>query len=406
MKRLALLLTLVLLLCVPLQLEAVYNTNDYQFTRSLSVAQQGFALIPLDQEVMANSRDDLADIRLIDANNIETPYQPVPLGSSSSQTRPATVYNQSTLNSEFRFTLDLGSTGLLHNQILMQISSDKDYLGDLYLEGSDDQEQWSAIKSTRIFNVNPNYCNQTFSYPASSWRFIRVRIASQPLPRLSLYSIKISYLPQANQLLTDIHPIVASQSQAAEGKTQVILDMSTKGCYIHSIILKADDRNYQRPVQVFSSNTLDNWLPMGGGTIHHFNWSGYEAREEVIPVNQSAKRYLKLEIQDGSSPPLNIQEISVKGSFPYLLADLKPGNYQLYYGYSKAEPPQYDLARFSNLIDTSTLPIIKPGLRDINPAYRPPVLPWTERNRWLLNAAVVLAVLVMAVLFIRNMRRV
>lgn len=383
--------------------EAAMPVNNYQFFKSLQVNQEGLALIPLDQQVLGNTRDDLADLRISDLNHQEVPYQLSPLGGDGGQARPVTVINESQGPNELRFTMDLGRSGLLHNQLILRVESDKDYYGNLVLEGSDDQQQWSPVVSSKIFKAAPNYYNTTFSYPVSTWRFVRATIKASPLPRLTIASTNIYFTALEDRFSSSTNPAVVSQRAVENGKSELILDMGTKGYFIQSIALRADGGNYQRQVRVFTSNSLDNWQPLGsGGTISHYTWPAYEARDELIPVRRSAARYIKLEIEDGNSPPLNLMKPLVKGSPPYLLADLKPGTYKLWYGHREASLPRYDLARFAGLVDTRSLAVYSLGDQENNPGYAPP---WTERSRWFFNAALGLAVLVLGYFFIKNLRQ-
>ena len=36
------------------------------------------------------------------------------------------------------------------------------------------------------------------------------------------------------------------------------------------------------------------------------------------------------------------------------------------------------------------LPVLTAGTQHLNPDYKPPVVPWTEKNKWLLDAVIVL----------------
>ncbi len=405
MKR-ALVLILGLIFTLPAGIaQAAFSNSDYQYSKTVQAAVEGFAFIALDQEVLNNTRDDLADLRISDGSGQEVPYQITPLALSAPEARPLNVINESRTANEYTFVLDMGESGLLHNQLSLDISSDKEYMADLYLEGSQDQRQWALVKNYKIFNVAPHYSNKSFEYPLSSWRFLRIRIACNPLPRLTLSSVKALYANQIDPHLTITTPIIISSGpSSAPGRSEIVLDLGSKGYYIQNLYISSTDRNYERAVKIFSSNTPDNWQVLGsGGRINHFVWSGYEAREDRIMINQSSCRYIKIEIENGSSPALNISQITVKGAYPRLLADLKPGAYRLWYCSSQASKPQYDLARFSRLIDTSAVPLLTPGLQEINPAYSDP-RPWSEKNRWLLNGALILAVIILGGLLIKNLR--
>lgn len=75
----------------------------------------------------------MADLRLENSSGQEIPYQIAPLSVSSPESRLAQVINESRQPLEYTFVISLGETGLLHNQLFLNITSDKEYMADLYL---------------------------------------------------------------------------------------------------------------------------------------------------------------------------------------------------------------------------------------------------------------------------------
>ena len=77
----------------------------------------------------------------------------------------------------------------------------------------------------------------------------------------------------------------------------------------------------------------------------------------------------------------------------------------LYYGDEKLSPPVYDYARFFHLDASAAEAQLGSGVQ--NPRYtgRPDDRPWSERHMGILWGAMVLAVLGLAVLAIRGLRK-
>ncbi len=77
----------------------------------------------------------------------------------------------------------------------------------------------------------------------------------------------------------------------------------------------------------------------------------------------------------------------------------------LWYGNLKATVPTYDLKQFANLISKSDLKVVTAGVQQINPDYKAPIVPWTERNKWLLNAAIVMVAGGFVLIIIRKFKQ-
>ena len=83
-------------------------------------------------------------------------------------------------------------------------------------------------------------------------------------------------------------------------------------------------------------------------------------------------------------------------------------SYALYVGNKKASTPRYDIARFFEYIETSTLGTasMKPLMK--NPSFvvaAPKVVPYTERNAYVLNSVLVLLVAVITSLMIAYLKK-
>ena len=79
-------------------------------------------------------------------------------------------------------------------------------------------------------------------------------------------------------------------------------------------------------------------------------------------------------------------------------------SYRLIYGQSRAQPPEYDLARRTDAKQEDAAVVGDVGPEEENPDYVDP-RPWTEKNRYFLWIVVGLAVLLLGYSAIRSLRR-
>lgn len=386
---------------------AALETHSYQYYREVQVKEAGFAFISLDSRVLQNTRDDLADLRLSTLEGKEISYQFYPYPVQKEVSIIANIIDKKMTGNEFSFTLDLLQTGYLHNKVSLDLESKKDFIHDVVIESSNDNLNWSFIARDKIAVVNGNYRKTDVNYPTSSAQYLRLRMEQAAEDRIDIKAAGAGLNREDNYVFPEIPVEITSREEEQEGARSVLyIDLGVKNYYIKSIQFKPLGRNYQREVLVYTSNDRNRWQGViASGMLYHFQWSDYEAVRDNLSIDNNADRYIKIEINNGSSPPLEIEDLAVFGEAPRLLADFEPGTYQLWYGNSQAVKPQYDLAGFSYLIDTSALSTLKLGMENTNPEYQPPLLPWSERNRWVLNLAIVIAGLILGTLIVRNMSR-
>lgn len=402
MRKIGILLLTLTFCLASWPLYAVEDLSAYQYYKEVTVAENGFAYINLDAEVLKRTRNDLADIRLSTVEKEEIPYQLTPYSPAQEKYIDAEMIDQMLDGNEYLLTLDMHNSGQLHNKAVLDIDSESDFYCEVQIESSADNKSWNFVARDKIFTVKPEYEKDDISYPASSSRYLRLRISATAGPAIIIKGAEVSFRSAASNTFQELSSsVIAREDDTHDGISRIIIDLGVKGCFVQNIQLQVNARNYQRIVRVYSSNDREGWRELSSaGEVFHFNWSDYEALQNSLSVNGSADRYLKLEINNGSSPPLEVAEVVVNGSFPRLLADMKEGTYLLWYAKQLSLKPVYDLAGFAHLIDKSVLSTISPGLEKINPDYQAPSIPWTERNPWILNLTVITAVLILGAIII------
>src|SRR5262249_6618933 len=107
---------------------------------------------------------------------------------------------------------------------------------------------------------------------------------------------------------------------------------------------------------------------------------------------------------NGDSAPLHFGSTLVSGIRRVVkFASSQAGQYILYLGNPNARQPSYDFAAVMPehaAAAQATLGNIQP-----NPAFRLPERPWTDKNPWLLNCTLVLAVVAMGVVTLKMIRQ-
>lgn len=377
----------------------------WQYYKDVPVAKEGFTLIQLDPQIMKHCQASFADIRITDQQGQEISSQVIQPGQEEVASE-ASLINTMEYPDYTSTVIDLGTNPKSHNHIELFIKVDEDYLREVTLEASVDSVQWGKLGTGKIFSYAGEQANK-IAYPTTNMRYLRVNISKKSGENaIPVISAQVTFLPTniySGRMLT---AQVISQRSDKE-RTKIILDLGVPNYFITSIQIPTSDRNFNRHVDCSTTNDYDrndeqNFLE--SERILDYHWNNYRSVKDSIEINQFAGRYLVISIFNGNSPVLNLNKCKVYGCAPALIADLS-GPVRLWYGNPQAANPDYDLKEFVSLISSRELPIISAGAQQINPDYQAPVIPWTEKNKWLLDAVIVLVAAGFTVFILRKFKQ-
>jgi hypothetical protein len=403
MKRLG--MALLLLLFTALPALAAFQQDQWQYFREIRSEKDGFTLIATDRDILAKSQKGLLDIRLTAEDGREIPYQAVRKEQPKENLYPVTIINSVIREDTSSLTLDLSQAGLLHNQISLDIENSEDYLRDVLLEGSNDNQTWHAIAlKDKLFFVPPDIKKKDLSYTPASFRYLRLTIDCREKKPLKITGARVNYRPPAESPVSPALPAnqLASRNDTKTNSTEIIMDLGAGGYQIDYIDLISNGENFYRQVDIYQSDDQKEWSLLASDRIYHYQWEDYRSQDSAITIGGPAERYIKVAVHNQNSPPLDIKA-GIYGEAPRLLAGLSTGKYRLWYGNPRGEQPQYDLSQFSHLINTNSLETISPGPEQLNPSYKERISPQT--SRMLLNVAVILAAVVIGIILLRNLRQ-
>lgn len=400
--RQGIILILSFLLLVPSALAAT-SMEKWPYYKKLDISQGGMTLVELDQEILKEARQDLGDLRLTNAQGQEVPYLIRTAALLDEQTyQGVSLLNQVVKGHQRMVTFSLGKPRLSNNIGLEVVAKDA-YLCEVQIEGSTDNQTWHVIAQEQIYTVTPQVTDTRVAYPDVDFPYVRVTVDTNGQD-LKFKGGTIGYRPAENKTPGPL-PVEILERTEQEKYSDLVLALSTKGYAVHQILLEVNGRNYQREVEVYTSNDKEDWQLIGAGRIYDHQWQAYQATDNTLEVGQILGRYIKLHIVDQDSPPLDVQNLQVLGELPKILVDLPLGINTLWYGNGKAEQPQYDLSQFAHLINDKEFPILKLGAQEKNPSYQPPRKPWTEEHRWLLNGVVLLLAVTLGFIILKLMRK-
>ena len=417
---------------------AAFDPVLWPYSKELTAAPSGFALVNLDPEVLRDSQPELRDIRITDQNGRELPYLLNDLAPPV-KTYPAVLFDVASDSEATRATLDLGQTGRLHNQLTLDLKPiNQNYLREVMVEGSDDNRSWVLITKEQIYSLNHQegfikgepkletpkpelkavYLKNEVNYAPVSYRYLRLKIERQGGEALPVIRASVNFAPTSKYTSAELPAaLITNRNDPKTKATEIIMDLGAANYLVNEICLEISDSNYERTVYAYTGDDLADWQLVNQQDIFDYEWQGYKAEQRDIKTHFLSRRYLRLSINNQDSPELTISQITVQGSTPKLLVNLpgtpatpgpEHGNNvaSLWYGNPAASKPDYDLSKFAAQIERENLPVVSLGPEKPNPEYQAPVKPWSERNRWLLNLVLVLTAGALSILAYRNLGRI
>jgi hypothetical protein len=370
--------------------------DEFRYKRELhpDVASGRVAFEP-DGRMLGHTQPGFADLRVFDADGNQVPWRNVPEG------RLAIGHDAAVLNSGRRgdvavALVDVGSEHRVYERVELGIAGGN-FVGRVTAFGADRRGgPFTRLSTTTVYDVHGarSARSTTIVLPPTDFRFLELRATG--VARITGATVLGEF--ERPDLVRRRHAVLGVQNRART--TVSTLDFGLPGVPVTRLELRAADARYDRPVLVEGSNDRATFVPVAQGRMTR-------APGIVSPPLEfdSRFRYLRVTIENGDDPPLRAVRSETFGpSFALMVEDGHPQPLRLLYG-ADVRAPSYEFARLPvkqpvAVLDPSQLP-----RETLNPAFERPGETFGERYRWLVQAALALAALVVALAGFLAVRR-
>jgi len=391
------------LLCC-LLLAADFSPPSWRYRRLLALtAPAPIAEFSVDAALYRDSAANLDDLRIL-RDDAETPYVILTLaGVRQIIAPPVAMVNKAWAPGVgVQAVLDL-KRRVEHNRLLISTPL-HNYKENVKVETSDDAHNWAVVQSAGlIFDVarpDRTVSETTVTYPMSTRRYIRLTVPGWTDPA-NLTSVSVAAFQETGATRNQIAALSpAVHENPVAQTTDLTLDLGFAGQPYDRIDFAVDPGLFSRSVEITNSNDLQHWYSTAGGAI----FRTADEEQLSVEITERTERYLKVTVFNGDSAPLPFGKITLSGIRRVVrFSTARTGTYRVYIGNPSARQPSYDFAR---VIPASTVPAAAQlGPVETNPAFRMPERPWTDRNPWLLNGTLAAAVVAMALVTLRMLRK-
>lgn len=370
-----------------LNLNSFAQTEDFKFKRKLENVSETWHKIILPEESYAKFNSNFSDIRIIGNNKAEAPYILKTSENKVSEVAiPFKTINISNKNAEYFYTFELSEDKEI-NQIKLEFEQEN-FDWKIDLEGSNNQTEWfSILENYRILSIKNSQTNYQFTqvdFPDSKYKFYHLKIKANEQPKLSETKIWEQKKNEGDFKIAVIKNL--KKSLNAKEKLSIIEVELQNKIPVSSVKINIGNIfDYYRPIKI---ETLRDSVKTESGWHYNYETVTQETlssleKNEFYLGNTLAKK-IRITIENGNNQPLEIKNIETKSAVYFLLARFtEKGNYDLFYGNSKAEKPFYDIENFQENIPKNPTEITL-GKEEINPEFNIETKsPLFENKLWL-----------------------
>jgi hypothetical protein len=371
------------------------------------VAQARLTSVVVPAEVTARAQSDWDDLRVIDEAGREVPFVlHARFGGKRIERRDARVLEPSFVPGKYaQVIVDAGPGGVIHNSIRLRIDAPEDLITWVEVAVSDEASEWRVVRERApLFSLKQEQRGERMdvSYAASRARYLRARVLEDPA-RYKLMGAEIALeLVRPRERVAVELPFVKVERDSRRSIWQ-----SPPGAVprsVSEIRFETAKQGFVRPVTVEASTDGKHWTQAGAGDISRTTEGGrtQESLSVMFPERQASE--WRVSVFDGNDAPLADLAPSALATPRRVVFRQEPGRrYTLLYGHSRIGAPQYDLARVTDEAELDRAAEARLGPMVTNEAYDDPA-PWTERNPFVIWAALAVAVVVLGVLAVKALR--
>ncbi|MDP4159623.1 MAG: DUF3999 family protein [Bacillota bacterium] len=404
-------LIVILSLLAPVQAFAAISDFRYRAPITVNDSVASYNLLELTDEVLGQAQTGSPDLRIYSGDE-EIPYAMVTEQDFTANTKfeRAEILNQgSDAQGNLQFEV-MNPTNQWVRQ-LMVISSDKNFIRSMKVEGSHNQQNWLTLtEDSTIFDLTDEQKTRHLevNLVPTNYSYLRITIYNVGKGAFHFDGVSLSVENQTEVAAeTKKRPYTLLTQSNKNGIQEYTLDLMHSNLPSSEWEIITDVVNFNRTVELYASENNKDWNLITQGDIFAYQLDKLTAKQLVLKFN-TRLRYLKLKINNQDNTTLNIQAMNIKGSNPLLVfpADRTKESI-LFWGNSQIKAPAYDIQKFKNNLDYTNTPRASLGPPEENKDYQfKDTRPWTDRNTWLLQGILVTVVIALLVIIIRNIRRI
>ncbi|AUX31465.1 MULTISPECIES: DUF2339 domain-containing protein [Sorangium] len=385
--------------------------------------------IDVDLDLYRESRaeDLLADVRIAGPDGAEVPYVLRETGAAPSSGRIAATMLDPGVDAAgvAHATWALDAPGTRHCRVELSV------LGSSFLRearvdtGADPGSLSEVARGAYVYRIPQDaeaVEHLAVAYPLSRAALVRIRLVPEGAPApggaadVRITGGTVACEPPAAAEKAALLPLAIVETRRDDDAqaTLVTLDAGAHGAPLHAVLLDVATPEFSRRVDVASTTYRAVWPAVGSGRIHRIHPRG-EAGPALastrIPLSPTRKRFLRLTIHDGDSTLLSLSgaqgEVRAR---EIVFRAAQPGPHRLYVGDALGKRPRYDLGDVLDRVERERPPVAaRLGAAQANPGFgAAPIardLPFTERHRAPIGAALALGLLALSAWAARLLRR-
>jgi hypothetical protein len=376
--------------------------RSWRYSRPIEGAGgPGLATISIPIDLYAHLDRGFSDLRIVDESGKEIPYLLYDKNVRAPiETRTATIRENSFVPGQYtQLVIDTGDKITFHNAIEIH-TPQTDFINWVEVAASDDAHTWRTVKDRAPIS---SFTKETIAgsrfvhYSDNNARFLRVRIF-EPSRQFPVSSADVLF---SRQLLEPVRTPLTTQSTpdpaAPATSSRWVADLGSGSFPISGVTIETSQPEFFRIVRMESSKDGREWQNDFSGQIYRYKKGDKEAESLNVFSNQRwDQRFWRIEVVNGNDAPLSGAKPTLLIMPYFVLFYPQAGHsFRLIYGNSAARPPQYDLSRTFDVHAEPNATVASLGTEQSTGNYLDP-RPYTERHRYLLWVALVVAVIVLA----------
>ncbi len=391
--------------------------------RAIVVPAPGRVALTLDAAVYEGAREDLGDLRVLDAAGTEVPYLVERAFDESPrpEQRPRIVNRAFTRGRQAEATLDFGGP-TLKSQLTLTLSGEN-FRRRVKVEGrARDDPRWATLTDSAYVFAVPDPASaryETVPLPENNFPVLRVTVYNGPDDPEKIEILEASTRPAQKRRPREVTlaPRLTRTEDAPAHETILTLDLGARHQPFRGLELDVADPVFFRGVVVEARVEPPPpregapglplaWRYLGECALYRYDETG-TLREGLRADVTGRERVLRLRIRNRNDRPLAIRGATAFVPVERLVFEARTGDqYRLRYGDPRLSAPTYDLVRTAGdparfAARAQPAPLLAPQAMPVAPPAPPP---WTERNPVLLWVGLVAVVTALGAVTWRALR--